>query len=178
MKDKAFELIFREYNRMITAYLYSLVRDGEEALDLTQEVFVVAYRKMAETDSSQSLAGWLRSIAWNLAANELRRRRRHVCHTLDGGEMERTFALLDQPQADQVWEERLKALDRCMDRLPDGQRKAVELFYQLGESARAIAAKLGVVEATVFQFMWQARKNLRNCIERAVGGSAEGQAAR
>lgn len=165
MKDKAFELIFREYNRMVTAYLYSLVGDAHEALDLTQEVFVVAYRKLREFDPDHSIAAWLRSIAWNLAANALRSSRRRRLMPLASGQLDHAFVLFDGPESDRAWEDRLEALDRCLERLPDGQQKAVNLFYRAGASCREIARTLGVVENTVFQWMWQARKNLKKCIE-------------
>ncbi len=165
MKDKAFELIFRDYHRMVTAYLCTLVGNEEEALDLTQEVFLVAYRRMKEVDPGQSIGAWLRATAWNLASNALRKTRRHRLSMLQGPEIERTFAALDGVLMDRRWDERLEALDRCLERLPDAQRRSVDLFYRAGESARAIARKLGVLEATVFQFMWQARRNLRRCIE-------------
>jgi len=171
MKDHAFELIFREYNRMITAYLYGLVGDADEALDLTQETFVVAYRRIRDCDPSQSLAAWLRSIAWNQAANSLRRKRRHRDLLAEAGQVSRAFELFDRLEPDRPWEERLRALDDCMKRLPDAQRRAVDLFYRDGETGREIGTKLGVLENTVYQTMWQARKNLRGCIERRTGGS-------
>lgn len=170
-RDPAFELIFREYHRMVTAYLYALVGNAEEALDLTQETFVVAYRKIKDCDPRKSLAAWLRSIAWNLASNALRhhRRQRHLLAEA-GQRVERSFALFDRVDDDGPWEERLRALDDCVKGLPDPQRRAVTLFYREGESCRQIGARLGVLETTVTQMMWQARRNLRGCIERRSGG--------
>lgn len=171
MKDPAFELIFREYNRMVTAYLYGLVGNAEEALDLTQETFVVAYRKIRDCDPRQSLAAWLRSIAWNQAANALRRNRRHRNLLAEAGQVARAFEPFDRLEPDRPWEERLRALDDCMKRLPDAQRRAVDLYYRAGVACREIGEQLGVLESTVSQTMWQARKNLRGCIERRTGGT-------
>jgi len=165
MKDEAFELIFREYGRMVTAYLYGLVGNADESLDLTQETFVVAYRKMKGAAIGQSLAAWLRTIARNVASNALRKDRRHRSLLTEAGRLGRVFSLFDSVEADQTWDERLKALDDCLERLPDAQNRAVDLFYRAGESSREIGRKLGVLESTVFQMMWQARKNLRRCIE-------------
>ncbi len=164
MQDKAFEIIFREYHRMITAYLYSLTGNWENALDLTQEVFVIAYRKMDEFDPTRSIAAWLRGIAKNLARNAIRKDNRARLFVVEGIEIDEVFQLMDQGSSDGNWEERLAALRECLGKLPGSQRQAVELFYQGEKSARDVAATLGVLEKTVFQFLWHARRNLRQCI--------------
>lgn len=168
MQDKAFELIFREYNRMLTAYLYSLTGNWDTALDLTQDAFVVAYRKMGEFDSSRSLAAWLRGIARNLARNAVRKERRSRQYLMDGSEMDEVFAVLDDSALDAAWEDRVQALQACLDKLPERQRQAIELFYQREKSARETAGNLGVMEKTVFQFLWQARRNLKGCIQQTL----------
>ena len=166
MKDKAFEMIFREYNRMVTAYLLSLVGDGDRALDLTQEVFLLAYTKMMdEYDPTRSIGAWLRAIARNLARNALRRERRHRLVLLDGGDIDRLFSVFDRAQPDLIWEERLASLDPCIAALPDRQREVVDRFYRGHQPARAIAQVIGILEKSVFQLMWHARSNLRRCIE-------------
>ncbi|MBN1669480.1 MAG: sigma-70 family RNA polymerase sigma factor [Kiritimatiellae bacterium] len=169
MQDKAFELVFREHNRMVTAYLHTLTRDWGVALDLTQEVFVVAYRKLDEFDPTKSVGAWLRGIARNLARNALRREFRRREFLWDGNEIDHMFACFDQA-ADPAagggpWEDRLQALHACMARLPGRQRKVIDLFYRLGQKARQIAASLGIQEQTVFRLACRARQSLRVCIE-------------
>jgi len=168
MKDKGFELIFAEYHRMVAAYIYGLTGDSEDARDLMQEVFLIACRKNDQFDRTRSIAAWLRGIAWNVVANR-RRKKEYRLAILDREVLEEIYLAVDKPDADEPWHERLKALDGCMEKLPDVQRKALRLFYQAGESCRQIGEKLGVLETTAFQFLWRARNNLRRCIE--MGGS-------
>jgi len=168
MQDKAFELIFREHNRMITAYLHSLVGDWEAALDLTQDVFVTAHRRMDTFDPNRSLGAWLRGIARKLAANLVRKRQRHREFLLAGSEIEQVFAHFDDARSDQAWEDRLAALDECLARLPANQNQVTNMFYRLNATAREIAEKLGVLEKSVFQMIWRARRNLHRCIQRRL----------
>lgn len=164
MQDKAFEIIFGEYNRMITAYAYSLTGDWDLALDLTQDAFVVAYKKMDDFDPSRSIAAWLRGIVKNLARNALRKASRSRLFLMEGHEIEETFAAIDERDDGGNWEEHVGALQQCLEKLPPRQRQAVDLFYLSEKPARDVAGVLGVLEKTVFQFLWQARKSLRQCM--------------
>jgi len=170
--DQAFELIFRDNQRMITAYLYSLTGDWEQSLDLTQEAFIIAHRKMAEFDATRSLAAWLRGIAKNLARNAIRKTHRTRLIMVEGEELDELFVAVEQLDANGTWEERLRHLEPCLAKLPASQRRVVDLFYREEKSARDIAGLTGVVEKTVFQFLWQARRNLRQCLQARVQEAA------
>ncbi|MBN1670388.1 MAG: sigma-70 family RNA polymerase sigma factor [Kiritimatiellae bacterium] len=168
IRDRAFELIFREHNRMITAYLHSVVGDWEAALDLTQDVFVTAHRRMHTFDPERSIGAWLRGIARKLAGNWLKKRRRHRECLVAGNDIDEVFALFDSPASDERWDDRLRALDECLGRLPENQRKVVDLFYMARATAKEIAQKLAVVEKSVFQTVWRARRNLHRCIQQTL----------
>lgn len=168
MRDRAFEVIFHENNRMVSGYLYALVANWEEAVDLTQDTFITAYRKLDDFDPKKPVAPWLRGIARNLARNALRKKKRHREVLMDGTEIDDIYGLFDKGRGESL-EERLGALERCIERLPEKQRNAVDLFYRSGRTARAIAVSLKVVENTVFHWLWLARKSLRECIESILG---------
>lgn len=164
-QDRAFELIYLDHSPMILAYLLSLTGHRAKAEDLTQETFLVAYRKMEDFDPSRSIAGWLRGIAHNLARNALRKDGLRSEILMGGDEQERVFSRFDRVRSDDPWEKRLSALDRCLGRLPARQGEVVHRYYQEAQPARSIAEALGILERTVFQLIWQARNNLRRCIE-------------
>lgn len=172
MRDRGFELIFREHNRMITCYLYSIVGNWGDAVELAQETFVTAYSKMDDFDTNRSLAAWLRGIALNMARNYLRKKNRSRLFLSEGQEIDGVFSVLDNIKTGELWEERLSALSDCRGKLPENQKKVVDLFYDSGKSSRAIALEMGLVEKTVFQFLWLARKSLKLCIESLVGRTA------
>jgi RNA polymerase sigma-70 factor (ECF subfamily) len=71
----AFETIYREYQPRIAGYLRRMVGDPDLAADLTQDVFVNAYRGISRTQPGLSLKAWLFTIATNAAFSHHRRRR-------------------------------------------------------------------------------------------------------
>ena len=71
--NNAFEILVREYQRMVFAYVMAVTNDKELAEDLTQEAFLVAYRRMADYDKTRDFGAWLRGIARKLVMAQRRR---------------------------------------------------------------------------------------------------------
>ncbi len=72
-----FEDIFSRFQTPLTNFVYRLVGNREQAYDLTQDVFVKAYRALSSgtTIQAAALSSWLYRIASNTATDALRRRR-------------------------------------------------------------------------------------------------------
>ncbi|MBF6591991.1 MAG: RNA polymerase sigma factor [Ktedonobacterales bacterium] len=72
-----FEDIFTRFQTPLTNFVFRLVGNREQAYDLTQDVFVKAYRALAAGTTIQAgaLSSWLYRIASNTATDALRRRR-------------------------------------------------------------------------------------------------------
>jgi RNA polymerase sigma-70 factor (ECF subfamily) len=168
MSDDLLERMFRTHGRMITAYLHAVLGDWQVAADLTQETFVVAHRKLEHFDRGKSAGAWLRGIARNLARNAVRKQARHREVLLEGKALENTIAYSDPGRRDDggAW---ITALCECMEKLPERQKEAVGLFYSERKKAGVVADIMGVKEKSVFQLLWEARKSLRACIEKALG---------
>src|SRR5262249_33563451 len=72
-----FEEIFARFQTPLTNFVFRLVGNREQAYDLTQDVFVKAYRALSSgtTIQAAALSSWLYRIASNTATDALRRRR-------------------------------------------------------------------------------------------------------
>jgi RNA polymerase sigma-70 factor (ECF subfamily) len=72
-----FEDIFTRFQTPLTNFVYRLVGNREQAYDLTQDVFVKAFRALSAgtTIQAAALSSWLYRIASNTATDALRRRR-------------------------------------------------------------------------------------------------------
>jgi RNA polymerase sigma-70 factor, ECF subfamily len=70
--DLSFEDIFARYNSMVFSMVFHILGDREEALDVSQEVFLTIYRKMNTFRRESSLKTWIYCIAANCAANRFR----------------------------------------------------------------------------------------------------------
>jgi RNA polymerase sigma-70 factor (ECF subfamily) len=72
---EAFNLLVSRWERRIFNYLLRLLANREDALDVSQEVFLKAYQNLPKLDAVEKFAGWLFRIAHNEAFSLLRRKR-------------------------------------------------------------------------------------------------------
>ena len=70
-----FELLVERYQTRLVNYLYRMVRNLEEAHDLSQEVFIRVYQALDRYDSQYRFSTWLFRVAQNAAIDVIRKRR-------------------------------------------------------------------------------------------------------
>lgn len=154
--------------RMVYQLGLQLLGDPQEALDLSQEVFLRVFRTLHQFRGQSTLRTWIYRIVVNQASNRQRwwrRRRRSLQVAIDDyvtghGELAewRSFAspdrLLQQREtAGRVWS--------ALDDLPFDQRTAIVLREIHGLSYEEIADSLGVAVGTIKSRLARARTTLR-----------------
>ena len=156
-----------EHQRMVVQLAINLLGDRDEALDLSQEVFLRVFRTIHRFRGHSSLRTWIYRIAVNQARNKHRFwRRRHRADQvsldehvathgefLSGGESTPDRVLAQKELAEQ--------LQAALDRLPFDQRTAIVLREVDGLSYEEIAYSLGVAIGTVKSRLTRARQALR-----------------
>ncbi len=157
-----------DYQRMVYQLALNLLGDRQEALDLSQEVFLRVFRMLPQFRGQSSLKTWIYRIVVTQASNRQRwwrRRRRSQQVALDEhvaahGELPdvRGTAMPDRQlqqseTADRVW--------RALEALPFDQRAAIVLREIDGMSYEEIAGSLGVAVGTVKSRLARARLSLR-----------------
>ena len=60
---QVFEVLVREYDQMLMAYIRCLIRDPGLVEDVFQETLITAWRRFEDFDSTRTLGAWLRGIA-------------------------------------------------------------------------------------------------------------------
>ena len=156
-----------EHQRMVVQLAISLLGDRDEALDLSQEVFLRVFRTIHRFRGQSSLRTWIYRIAVNQARNRHRFwRRRHRAdqvsldqHVATHGE----FLSGVELTPDRILAQKLLAdrLQRALDGLPFDQRTAIVLREIDGLSYDEIAFSLGVAIGTVKSRLTRARQALR-----------------
>ena len=148
--DRAFPELMRELQGGVYSGVRRMVPTGADAEDITQEVFIRAYRAMADYPPERirqlNLSGWIWTIAVNLCRNAARTRsRRPRTVELDRDAFDTgTGPEISAVEADENrrWADRLSHLS-------PPQRTAVVLRHVVGLSYADIAEATGRVEGTV-----------------------------
>jgi RNA polymerase sigma-70 factor (ECF subfamily) len=163
----AFGRLVRAYQRRAYAIAYSYVSNREDALELSQEAFVRAFRAMAHFDTKMPFYPWLYRIVRNACLNHLKRKRRRGETSLDAM-LDTGFDATDErpsPEAASENDELRIAIQRAMTRLTSDQQEIIRLRHFLELSYAEIAACLGIPQGTVMSRLHAARKALRRAIE-------------
>lgn len=125
----AFSVLLKRYQRPIHALVRQIVPNREDAEELTQDVFIKAFRKLDSFKGGSSLSTWLYRIAWNTAVSATRKKRL-VYPEFD----ENQFANLPDESVDDVLskeadEQQLQQLERAIERLNPEERALITLYY-------------------------------------------------
>lgn len=163
-----FELLVERYQTRLINYLYRMVRNLEEAHDLTQEVFIRVYQALDRYDSQYRFSTWLFRVAQNAAIDVIRKRRIQLVPLTrradEGGEAMVDLELPDgQPTALETLQGReLDASIRAaIDTLPWEYRELI-LLRHYGELAyEEIAEVKGMPLGTVKNKLFRARQMLK-----------------
>jgi RNA polymerase sigma-70 factor (ECF subfamily) len=156
-----------EHQRMVVQLAINLLGDRDEALDLSQEVFLRVFRTIHRFRGQSSLRTWIYRIAINQARNRHRGwRRRHRAdqvsldeHVAAHGDI---LSLREAPPDRVLAQKELaQRLKDALDRLPFDQRTAIVLREVDGLSYEEIAFSLGVAIGTVKSRLTRARQALR-----------------
>ena len=164
--DKAaFGELYRRHAEAVWNYAYRLTGSWATAEDLTSATFLAAWRKLGEmTLVNASARPWLYTVASNLARHEYRRvgRFSRVLSRLPLNDTARDHAEDVAAQIDA--DRRLKVVLDAVDKLPKGERQAVELCL-LGDLSTAETAEvLGIAEVSVRARISRARSRLRGLL--------------
>ncbi len=155
---ETFERIVREYDRKIFNAVYRLVDNYEDAMDITQIVFLKAYEKYNLYDPTFKLFSWLYKIAVNESINHIKSRKRTVQldHRLES--MERN------PEENVLHGKMIDRLQEALHTLKLDYRVVVVMKYFLELSYNDISDLLDIPVKTVKSRLFTARGLLKNIL--------------
>jgi RNA polymerase sigma-70 factor (ECF subfamily) len=153
---EAYNLLVSRWEKRVYNYLLRLVSNREDALDVSQEVFLKAYQSLPKLDDPARFAGWLFRIAHNEAFSLLRRRRPDTELIGDPRPASTSARLLPI--------ELSLAVESALGRLNDDQREAVLLKVYQGFKFEEMAEILGCPVSTVKSRLYTALDLLKTTL--------------
>lgn len=161
---RAFDLLVKKYQHKIIGLVGRYVYDHHEAMDVTQEAFIKAYRALAGFRGESAFYTWLYRIAINTAKNHLVARGRRAptvdVDASDAQYFESATGLHDvaSPEAELAKDQMSDIVKRTMDRLPEELRVALALREFDGMSYEEIAQVMDCPVGTVRSRIFRARE--------------------
>jgi RNA polymerase sigma-70 factor (ECF subfamily) len=174
--DAAFNYLVERYRRAMIGFMYRMTHNAAIAEELAQEVFLRVYRSRAGYSADAKFSTWLYRIATNLAVNHARDNRNErpeVKASLDATDEETGLSIDvadDKPSVEQeiMRRERLKAIRKVVEALPERQRMAVMMHKYQEMDYRQIAELLHLSESATKSLLFRAYESLRESLKEFV----------
>jgi len=148
----AFDELVRSTHQIVYTLAYRITGNHEDAKDVSQEVYVRAWRGLRNFRGDANLGTWLHRITVNCALTSTRRRSRRPIPVPDDALPEEAIAPADVTDRD--------ILERALRGLSEDDRIAVVLKDIEGWTCEEIADKLGTTEGAIKVRVFRARQKL------------------
>jgi len=160
----AFDTLYWKYHEVVYRNILKLVKETVVAEDILQEVFIKLWEKRQEIKASQSVAGWLFVISFNLSVNYSRKKlREQTFHqkllSLDPGEE----TGVDRKALQEV---QYHLLEQAIAELSPQRRRIVTLCKLEGKTYEEVANELNISRNTVKEHLSAAMVKLNDYIQK------------
>lgn len=155
---RAFETLMKRYTSQVYGAALRLMKDEENAQEVTQMAFIQAYRQL-DSWRGENFGVWVIVIANHIALRMLEKEKRRQMEPLD----ENT----DPPneEYDEQRELQLQALEKAITQLSEAERQIIQWHYYEGLPLQTIAQRVGQTENNIKVRIFRIREKLKMKIE-------------
>ena len=170
----AFEYFVRTYQKRLTRFVFTLLRDPAEADAAVQDVFVKAFRALPEFKGEAAFETWITRIVINTVRDLIRRRRPVVTFSElradddeDGPEIPPALDPADgtSPERDLLAGDVRRRIAEALLVLSPRQRAVFVMKHYEEKSIAEIGDATGLDEGTIKSHLFRAARKLRICLE-------------
>ena len=172
-----FAAIVKKYMKNAYFTALGLVGNRDDALELSQEAFILAYRNIRQLNSNRKFYPWFYQILRNVCFSHLRKTRKRRSYSLEKLEEKAPVAEVDDSFTPDVVAERNEAKDavwKAIGKLDDKHREVIILRHFQHLSYEQIAHNLFCSKGTVMSRLYYARKRLKELLSTKKGGGRDG----
>jgi len=161
----SYSILINEYQNDIYSLCLSILKNVDDAMDMTQEAFLIAFENIKNFKGEAKFSTWLYRIAYNLCVNY--KKKRGELFILED---EDVFNVDIEDKTSSIWEEiekdeRIKMINEGLKRIKDSDRLIIELKDIKGFSYEEISSILSLPMGTVKSRLFRARENLKKVVE-------------
>ena len=162
----AFEELVARHRDKIYARAYSMMRNEDEALDLSQEAWVKAWQRLAQFQGDSSFPTWITRIVINLCLDQLRRQKRRRTESIDemdeeSGGVERQLPVVTVNPTEGLERAELRVrIDKALGQLSESHRTVIVLCEFQGLEYKEIAKAMSCSIGTVMSRLFYARRRM------------------
>jgi RNA polymerase sigma-70 factor (ECF subfamily) len=162
----AFEELVARHRDKIYARAFSMLRNEDEATDLSQEAWVKGWQRLQQFQGDASFVTWMTRIVINLCLDHLRRQKRVRADSIeqmaeDGGGVERHLPVVVTNPTERLERDELRLrIDQALGQLSHAHRTVLVLHEFEGLEYREVAKRMECSIGTVMSRLFYARRRM------------------
>lgn len=160
-KADAYAMIVDRYQAFVFTLVLRYVTNREVAEELAQDVFIKAYRSLADFKGNSKFSTWLYTITSTTCLSYLRRRKDQTILPGD----EKMVLLSDYRQQQPEQDDKKQELQLAMSRLPAEDATIITLHYHGEQSLEEIGKIMGITATNAKVKLFRARQKLRGLMQ-------------
>jgi len=160
---KAFEILFEKYQTDVLYLCWNILRNREDARDITQDTFTQVFINIKNFEFSSSLKIWIMSIAYRRCIDKLRR------ENVFNKYVKKIVAMKSNTNInheDYKFIEDSESLNPVLLKMNHKERVALSLKINLGFSAKEISQVLNCTESTIRVYLYNARNKIKKHLKK------------
>lgn len=162
--SNAFAIIIQQTEGLVAQIVFKMISRKEDRKDIAQDIYLKAYKNLSGFKFQSMLSTWIASIAYNTCLNYLEKKKL-VLILDDGEEVDHDTPLETLKVYDNLLQKELKTiLEDSIEQLPPVYRTLIVLYHKEEMSYREIAHVTDLPEGTVKNYLFRARKSLKELI--------------
>lgn len=164
-RDMAFREVVEQHKRPVYALAYDLTGSHHDAEDLSQEVFIKAYRALPAFRGDAQMYSWLYRITVNTYLNKRRKKALRFRQLWDDFSYTASDDGIARPDQEVEASTMQQHVEAALQHLSPRERSAFVLRHYQDYSIKEVAAVMDVAEGTVKSLLFRAVKKLRTTLD-------------
>ena len=155
---EAFSVVMQRYSGLVFSTAIAITKDYNLAQEVMQLALIKAYQNLHHWRSGTSLAPYLQMITHNQALDTLKNRQKELHNDID------SVSIIDEDNTKEH-HRLLEKMDSAITKLPDDERKIIEMHYYQKLKTKEIASITRISESNVLVKLHRIRAKLKKLIE-------------
>lgn len=161
---RAFELLVKQYERLVFHVIHRLIREQQDVEDICQEVFIKVHKGLFRFNFESKLSTWIAQVTYFTAINYLKKYNNGRTANYPD-DIENYHFTNDNPEQLLTKKEVANYVEELILQLPEVYRTVITLYHLNEFSIEEIGEITGIPEGTIKSYLYRARKLLKEKIE-------------
>ena len=167
----AFEQLVARHRDKIYARAFMMMRNEDEAVDLSQEAWVKGWQRLVQFQGESSFTTWMTRIVINLCLDQLRKRKRQRAESIEAleeesGGVERLMPVVLVNPTERLERAELRVrIDEAMSKLSEAHRTVLVLHEFEHMEYKNIAKTMNCSIGTVMSRLFYARRKMASLLQ-------------